>query len=155
MGEGFSSAAQFLRPRHGRRQGLGQQVAEAALARGMRVQLLLPLPEPEFIAQSILPASDGDSWRKRYYQLRGNPLCLPPRVMPDCLGPLPKDGHGKETSPFERCNQWLLNSALALGIKAVFLVLTFTGDATMWMAVFADMGASLLVVGNGLRLLKK
>ena len=27
--------------------------------------------------------------------------------------------------------------------------MTFTGDATMWMAVFADMGANLLVVGNG------
>ena len=47
------------------------------------------------------------------------------------------------------------NIALALGIKAVFLVLTFTGQATMWMAVFADMGASLLVVANGLRLLRK
>ena len=47
------------------------------------------------------------------------------------------------------------NIVLALGIKAVFLVLTFTGHATMWMAVFADMGASLLVVGNGLRLLRK
>ena len=47
------------------------------------------------------------------------------------------------------------NIALALGIKAVFLLLTFTGHATMWMAVFADMGASLLVVGNGLRLLRK
>jgi Zn2+/Cd2+-exporting ATPase len=47
------------------------------------------------------------------------------------------------------------NIVLALGIKAVFLVLTFTGHATMWMAVFADMGASLLVVANGLRLLKK
>lgn len=47
------------------------------------------------------------------------------------------------------------NIVLALGIKAVFLVLTFTGQATMWMAVFADMGASLLVVFNGLRLLKK
>jgi Cd2+/Zn2+-exporting ATPase len=35
------------------------------------------------------------------------------------------------------------NIVLALGIKAVFLVLTFTGHATMWMAVFADMGASL------------
>lgn len=43
------------------------------------------------------------------------------------------------------------NIALALGIKAVFLVLTLTGDATLWMAVFADMGASLLVVANGLR----
>jgi len=47
------------------------------------------------------------------------------------------------------------NIALALGIKAVFLGLTFTGHATMWMAVFADMGASMIVVANGLRLLRK
>jgi Cd2+/Zn2+-exporting ATPase len=47
------------------------------------------------------------------------------------------------------------NIVLALGIKAVFLVLTLTGVGTMWMAVFADVGASLLVVGNGLRLLRK
>ncbi|MGM9488087.1 heavy metal translocating P-type ATPase [Ideonella sp. YS5] len=47
------------------------------------------------------------------------------------------------------------NIALALGIKAVFLVLAVFGSATMWMAVFADMGASLLVVGNGLRLLRR
>ncbi|MDE2566609.1 MAG: heavy metal translocating P-type ATPase, partial [Burkholderiales bacterium] len=47
------------------------------------------------------------------------------------------------------------NIALALGIKAVFLVLALLGSATMWMAVFADMGASLLVVANGLRLLPR
>lgn len=47
------------------------------------------------------------------------------------------------------------NIVIALGIKAVFLVLTLAGMGTMWMAVFADMGASLLVVGNGLRLLRK
>ena len=46
------------------------------------------------------------------------------------------------------------NIALALGIKTVFLLLAIFDDATMWMAVFADMGASLLVVFNGLRLLK-
>ena len=46
------------------------------------------------------------------------------------------------------------NISLALGIKAVFLVLAVFGNASMWMAVFADMGASLLVVLNGLRLLK-
>ncbi|GGE75713.1 hypothetical protein GCM10008020_20460 [Massilia psychrophila] len=45
------------------------------------------------------------------------------------------------------------NIVIALGIKAVFLVLALTGQATLWMAVFADMGASLLVVFNGLRLL--
>ncbi len=46
------------------------------------------------------------------------------------------------------------NIALALGIKVVFFALALTGQASMWMAVFADMGASLLVVGNGLRLLR-
>ena len=46
------------------------------------------------------------------------------------------------------------NIALALGIKAVFLGLAVFGSATMWMAVFADMGASLLVVANGLRTLR-
>ncbi len=46
------------------------------------------------------------------------------------------------------------NIALALGIKAVFLWLAIFDNASMWMAVFADMGASLLVVFNGLRLLK-
>jgi Cd2+/Zn2+-exporting ATPase len=46
------------------------------------------------------------------------------------------------------------NIGIALGIKLVFLILTLTGSATLWMAVFADMGASLIVVANGLRLLK-
>ena len=47
------------------------------------------------------------------------------------------------------------NITLALGIKGAFLVLAVFGTATMWMAVFADMGASLLVVANGLRLLRQ
>lgn len=46
------------------------------------------------------------------------------------------------------------NIVPALGIKAVFLVLAVSGNATMWMVVFADMGASLLVAFNGLRLLR-
>jgi len=45
------------------------------------------------------------------------------------------------------------NITLALGIKALFLALALLGKATLWMAVFADMGVSLLVVFNGLRLL--
>lgn len=44
------------------------------------------------------------------------------------------------------------NIVLALSIEAAFLVLAFTGRAIMWIVVFADMGASLLVVFNGLRL---
>lgn len=46
------------------------------------------------------------------------------------------------------------NITLSIGIKAVFLALNFAGVATLWMAVFADLGASLIVVFNGLRLLK-
>ncbi|MGR4067005.1 heavy metal translocating P-type ATPase [Billgrantia sp. C5P2] len=47
------------------------------------------------------------------------------------------------------------NIAIALGLKAVFMALAFSGHATLWMAVFADMGASLIVVANGLRLLRQ
>lgn len=46
------------------------------------------------------------------------------------------------------------NICLALVIKAVFLCLALAGKATLWMAVFADMGASLIVVANGLRMLR-
>ena len=46
------------------------------------------------------------------------------------------------------------NITLALGIKAVFLLLAVFGNASMWMAVFADVGAALLVVFNGLRMLR-
>ncbi|MDA8259178.1 MAG: heavy metal translocating P-type ATPase [Betaproteobacteria bacterium] len=47
------------------------------------------------------------------------------------------------------------NIVVALGIKAVFMALALMGMATLWMAVFADMGASLLVVFNGMRLLRR
>lgn len=47
------------------------------------------------------------------------------------------------------------NTVLALGIKVVFVVLTFGGLATLWAAVAADMGAALLVVANALRLLRR
>jgi Cd2+/Zn2+-exporting ATPase len=45
------------------------------------------------------------------------------------------------------------NIALSLGVKGAFLVLAVAGMATLWMAVFADMGVSLLVTVNGLRML--
>src|SRR6056297_888099 len=46
------------------------------------------------------------------------------------------------------------NIGFALGLKAVFIGLTLLGMATLWMAIAADMGATLLVVFNSLRLLK-
>jgi Zn2+/Cd2+-exporting ATPase len=47
------------------------------------------------------------------------------------------------------------NIAFSLVLKAAFLVLTLPGLATLWLAVFADMGASLLVTLNGMRMLRK
>lgn len=46
------------------------------------------------------------------------------------------------------------NIIFALGIKVLFIVLSLIGFASLWMAIAADMGASLLVIANGLRLLK-
>jgi Cd2+/Zn2+-exporting ATPase len=45
------------------------------------------------------------------------------------------------------------NIGFALGLKAAFIALALAGLATLWMAIAADMGASLLVIFNGLRLL--
>jgi len=52
------------------------------------------------------------------------------------------------------CRVLRQNIGAALAIKAVFFALALGGEATLWMAVFADVGASLLVVGNSLRLLR-
>ena len=49
----------------------------------------------------------------------------------------------------------LQNISFAIGVKVLFFILTFMGLASMWMAVFADVGAALLVVGNGLRAMRK
>lgn len=47
------------------------------------------------------------------------------------------------------------NIWFSVGVKAVFLALTLVGLANLWMAVFADTGAALLVIANGMRLMKK
>jgi Cd2+/Zn2+-exporting ATPase len=46
------------------------------------------------------------------------------------------------------------NVAVSIALKAVFLVAAVTGTATLWMAVLADTGASVIVVANALRLLR-
>jgi Cd2+/Zn2+-exporting ATPase len=47
------------------------------------------------------------------------------------------------------------NVAFALGLKALFLALTLCGYASLWLAILADTGTTLLVVGNSLRLLRR
>jgi Cd2+/Zn2+-exporting ATPase len=47
-----------------------------------------------------------------------------------------------------------VNIAFAIGIKMLALLLMFPGWLTLWMAIMADMGASIIVTVNGIRLLK-
>jgi len=47
------------------------------------------------------------------------------------------------------------NIAFSIALKAAFLVMAVLGFATLWMAVVADMGASLIVIANALRLLRE
>jgi Cd2+/Zn2+-exporting ATPase len=46
------------------------------------------------------------------------------------------------------------NIAASLIVKALFLALTFAGVTNLWLAVFADMGMSLLVTANALRVMR-
>ena len=71
-------------------------------------------------------------------------------LMADDLGKIPwLVKHSRRTLGIIRAN-----IAFALGVKAVFVILTFVGHASLWAAIAADMGASLLVIANGLRLLR-
>jgi tetratricopeptide (TPR) repeat protein len=94
---------------------------EACQQRNVRLQLLLPLQEPDFIERSILPSTNGDKWRDRFYRLKAG-LTEAPRIMPDELGPPPKD-----VGPFERCNLWLLYTALSYGIDKVRFICLWNG----------------------------
>ena len=71
-------------------------------------------------------------------------------LMSDDLSKLPwLIRHSKNTLSIIRQNIWF-----SLGIKLLFVVLTFLGFASLWAAIAADMGASLLVIANSLRLLR-
>ena len=96
--------------------------AEACAARGVRVQLLLPLPDAEFIVRSLLESDGDEDWPARYACLRAR-LHDAPRVMSDELGPLPA-----HSNAFERCNLWLLDSALAYGSDKLRFICLWDGD---------------------------
>jgi Cd2+/Zn2+-exporting ATPase len=71
-------------------------------------------------------------------------------LMSDDLAKVPwLIGHSRRTLTIIR-----QNIAFSLGVKAVFVVLTLVGAASLWAAIAADMGVSLLVIANALRLLK-
>ncbi len=95
--------------------------AEACAARGVRVQLLQPLPEPQFVAASILGSSGGEQWRTRYFALKAR-LADAPRHAPQELGAPPAG-----VDVWERGNLWLLYTALAQGFDKLRCILLWDG----------------------------
>ena len=93
---------------------------EACQARGVRVQWLQPLPEPDFLEASVSGSGDGAEWRRRYFAAKAALHAADaPRTMPAEIGPLPKG-----VDKWERGNLWLLYTALAHGPdKARFVCL--------------------------------
>lgn len=96
--------------------------AEACAKRNVRIQLLQPFPEAEFIQRFILPSEQGESWRRRYLTLTAQ-LKSPPRNLSDELGDIPSE----DIKPYERCNLWLLYTALACGIDKVRFICLWDG----------------------------
>ncbi len=94
---------------------------EACEQRGVRCEVLLPFEEPEFIRRSVEPVAGGAQWVARYHALRAR-LPQPPQLMPRELGPLPEGA-----DPFERCNGWLLDTALAHGADKVHFICLWNG----------------------------
>ncbi|MDD1625032.1 MAG: hypothetical protein LUO94_09765, partial [Methylococcaceae bacterium] len=93
--------------------------AEACQRRGVKLQLLQPFEEPLFIENSV--ANGGESWLDRYHTIIQK-LDTPPLAAPLELGPL-----AKEMDAYERCNLWLLASALAYGAEKVWFVCLWDG----------------------------
>jgi hypothetical protein len=92
---------------------------QACVERGMPVQLLLPLPEAEFIQRSILSVSDGAAWQQRFLALRPR-LGREPAL-------LPAEAGTAGGTVFERCNEWLLATALAHGAGRLRFICLWDG----------------------------
>lgn len=93
--------------------------AEACQQRGVKLQLLQPFEEPYFIENSV--TNGGASWLDRYQTIR-NKLDTPPLAASQKLGPLPE-----QMNAYERCNFWLLTSALEYGAEKVRLICLWDG----------------------------
>lgn len=115
--------------------GADLMLAEAALERGVRLQLRLPFPPHEFVRRSILPATHGVQWRARFAAVLAR-LDQAPQV----LAPAPEDA---ATGPFERCNRWLLDSAAASGARRLVLLCVWNGEAGDGGGGTADMVAAV------------
>ena len=92
--------------------------AEAALARGSRLELYIPFDEPTFLEKSV-DFADRD-WRARFFAVKARGVL---HVAPRELGPT-RDGE----DPYERNNRWMLDAAVRLGADKVDFVCLWNGE---------------------------
>jgi hypothetical protein len=92
--------------------------AEACLARGVPLRLMLPEPEDAFIAHSVHGAAGPHDWPARYRAVRTRATGEPVVMRADPAAQL---------DPFERCNHWLLAAALAHGVQRLRFVCLWDG----------------------------
>jgi len=110
---------------------------ELCLARGVPLQLLLPLPEEEFIAASIAPSIDAAEWEGRYREIAARSW-RPPCVMPQAPGDV-----------FERCNVWMIATAKASGARDIDLVCLWDGTDGAGPGGTAHMVAKVKAIRGG------
>jgi len=96
---------------------------EACQNRGVNVLWHQPFDEPEFVQNSV--DHGGEEWRRRYSDAKAK-LTNPIQSAPERLGEPPENAAG--SYPYERCNLWLLYTALSYGINKVFFICVWNGE---------------------------
>ena len=96
--------------------------AEACLERGMRVELRLAHVENEFLAESVTFADPDHRWEHSFTRVAENP-CTTVLIIPVELGPAPKG-----VSVHDRCNRWILYSALSQGLLRASCITLWNGE---------------------------
>jgi hypothetical protein len=92
--------------------------AEAALARGARLELYIPFDEPTFLEKSV-DLADRD-WRARYFAVKARAVL---HIAPSELGPI-REGE----DAYERNNRWMLDSALRFGADKADFICLWNGE---------------------------
>jgi tetratricopeptide (TPR) repeat protein len=96
--------------------------AEACLERSMRLELRVARLEPAFLAESVTFADPDHRWEKSFERVKQHPATTV-FIMPEELGPSPEG-----TSVHDRCNRWMLYTALSQGLRKISFVTLWDGE---------------------------
>ena len=96
--------------------------AQACLARGMRIELRLAQPQAAFLRDSVTFADPDHRWERAFADVAAKAQAV--LVMDEQLGPPPKG-----VDKYDRCNRWMLYTALAHGVTKVSFITLWDGNA--------------------------